>query len=282
VTTPAPPGHPQAIARAENDLRNAAVAALTMYTDGETLVGFTPKVAATLEPSLTYNREATAVPGEISIRDVTRTTVVLVTKTVDGDVFCIAADATKTNGYSYGVTDAQTAAECQGGEAVWESPAPSASSTVGPDPSMSPAQGHGVAAFDAFGSSWTLSAGVDAQGMCMYLTRDDGSVGGTCGLKPSGPSDIEFPGMGVATVAGADYSFVYGLAPAGTESAGIRKADGQGFAPFLFPLPPIVGYDGTAFVFIMELKGGHGTLSFYDASLTQIVSGPVTWAAASA
>ena len=51
------------------DLRNALVAALTYYTDGATFVGFTPTVAASLEPGLTFNIASEAVTDEISIRD---------------------------------------------------------------------------------------------------------------------------------------------------------------------------------------------------------------------
>src|SRR2546425_1253623 len=42
TASPTAPTHPRAIMKAQQNLRNALVAALTMYTDGETFVGFTP------------------------------------------------------------------------------------------------------------------------------------------------------------------------------------------------------------------------------------------------
>jgi hypothetical protein len=279
TASPTAPAHPRAIAKAQQDLRNALVAALTMYTDGETFVGFTPEVAASIEPSLTYNAAPSARVDEISIRDATRSTIVLATMIVDGDVFCIAEDeATGTT--SYGVMDAQTAADCDGGEAAW-SIEPTGSSTPSASPSIGLVQGHGVAVFDAFDASWTLSADAGDQGVCLYLTRTDGTALGACdvhlvdfaGWEPT-PFASHYGGNGLT------YSFIVGLAPEGTESAVIMTADRQGFSSLLVQLPPIVGTEGTAFVFNMDLEGGKGTLTFYDASLNEIASGPVSWSSA--
>ncbi|MEA2557549.1 MAG: hypothetical protein QOG88_1087, partial [Actinomycetota bacterium] len=97
---------------AESTLRNALVAALTFYPDHQSFVGFSPAEATGIEPSLTYNTSSTVIPGEVSIRDVNKETIVLVTATPNGDVLCIAADQSKTRNTSYGTMDAATVAEC--------------------------------------------------------------------------------------------------------------------------------------------------------------------------
>lgn len=97
-------------AAAQTQLRYAIATAKTFYTDGDTYVGLTPETAAEIEPSVAFNTTPDAKEGEVSIRDVSAQTVLLVTRASNGDVFCLADDAQA--GTTYGTTDAQTMAEC--------------------------------------------------------------------------------------------------------------------------------------------------------------------------
>jgi hypothetical protein len=103
---------------AQSALRNALAAALTYYTDGATFVGFDPKTAGSIEPSVVFNALPVAREGEISIREVTRSTILLTTTSNDGLAWCIADDqsAGKT---TYARADAQTIGECAGDVSAW-------------------------------------------------------------------------------------------------------------------------------------------------------------------
>ncbi len=162
------------------DLRNALVAAETHYTDRASYAGFTPAVASSIEPSLTYNTSTTAVSGAVSIRDLSPTTVLLVTAAPDGSVWCIANDQTSGT-TSYGTVDAQSVSECAGGDSAWglELAQPS----LQPTPS-SPAM-HAIATGTDLGVTWTLSASLDTQGYCtQFAAGDQGS--GSCSAPASG------------------------------------------------------------------------------------------------
>jgi hypothetical protein len=102
---------------AQTELRNALVAALTYYTDGATFVGFDPKTAGSIEPSVVFNASVSR-PGEISIREVTRSTILLTTLSTDGLAWCIADDQS-TGTTTYDRLDAQTMGECAGGVSAW-------------------------------------------------------------------------------------------------------------------------------------------------------------------
>jgi hypothetical protein len=120
-----PTGTPPTLAdrEAQSSLRNAFAAAKTYFTDADSYAGFDPGQAVGIEPSLAYNTSPTAVAGEISIRDVTDGTVLLVTATSEGTVWCIADDVNTGTGQqgktTYGTADAQTAAECDQGYDSW-------------------------------------------------------------------------------------------------------------------------------------------------------------------
>lgn len=103
---------------AQAALRNALVAALTYYTDGVTFVGFDPKTAGTIEPSLVFNDSPVSREGEISIREVTRSTILLTTQSSDGLLWCIADDQS-TGTTTYDRFEAQTIGECAGGISAW-------------------------------------------------------------------------------------------------------------------------------------------------------------------
>jgi hypothetical protein len=101
---------------AEMTLIDAKVAAIT-WSEGDPgrpagFAGFDPETAATIEP-LAWNTSPTAVAGEVSIRDVTRTSVVLVTMGPTGPR-CIALTMSEKGPpiAAHGVTDARTVAEC--------------------------------------------------------------------------------------------------------------------------------------------------------------------------
>jgi hypothetical protein len=103
--------------RVQADLRNAFVAAKTYWADGSTYEGFDPETALSIEPSLAYDTDAQAVPGEVSIPDVGPDHIVLVEATATGTALCIAE---QTEGHTtYGALDAQTAAQCVHGEVAW-------------------------------------------------------------------------------------------------------------------------------------------------------------------
>ena len=117
--SPAPSASPilSSASKAQSALRNALTAALTYYTDGATFVGFDPKAAESIEPSLIFNTSPTAVEGEISIREVTRSTILLLTQSSDGADWCIADRAGGKT--TYDRADAQTIAECTGDVSTW-------------------------------------------------------------------------------------------------------------------------------------------------------------------
>lgn len=96
--------------RSRISLRNAIVAAKTAYTDYDSYAKIDPKGLHGIEPTLTFNASDTAVRSEVSIRDISLDTVVLVTTTPDGHVYCLADDATK--GTTYGTRDAMTVDQC--------------------------------------------------------------------------------------------------------------------------------------------------------------------------
>jgi hypothetical protein len=102
-------------ADAQSQLRNALAAAKVYFVDSDSYDGLTPDALEQIEPSLTYNDSTTVTPGEVSIRDVSTTTVVLVAESDAGEVFCIADDATQ--GTTFGTTDAQATADCA--ELAW-------------------------------------------------------------------------------------------------------------------------------------------------------------------
>lgn len=95
------------------NLRNALVAAKTFYTEDDTYIGFNVKRAAKIEPSLTFNSSDVAVAGEVGIREVTPSSVLLVTADARGRPWCVGDSA--LTGTSFGDVDARTAAECTGG-----------------------------------------------------------------------------------------------------------------------------------------------------------------------
>ena len=106
---------------AQSNLRNGITAAKAYFTDGETFTNFSADLDGTdpaaegagdIEPSLTWNTEAAAVQGEVSIRNESDSTIVLVTLSASGTVFCVG----DTSGQNvFGEVDAATAALCTGG-----------------------------------------------------------------------------------------------------------------------------------------------------------------------
>lgn len=103
--------------RAQADLRNAYVAAKTYFVDTGSYEGFTPKEAAAIEPSLAFNTAATAISGEVSIRDAGSESIALVEVSGSGTALCIAEQPGGAT--TYGAVDAQLATECVGGEDAW-------------------------------------------------------------------------------------------------------------------------------------------------------------------
>ena len=249
-------------ALARSDLRNALVAAKTHYTDGASYVGFTPDVANGIEPSLTYNASSTAVDGEVSIRDVTATTVLLVTATNDGSVWCIADD-TSTSTTSYGTVDAQTAAECVGGDAAWAI-VPAASPTSSPSSSL-----HPIETGTDLGVTWTLLASLDHQQYCVEF--DAGSTGaGVCGASAAntpapGPS-AEAPAL-VTTSPVANGEFLIESVPNSVRRIDVDASSGATFTGACVEprLIPALMTRGIRFCMVPLAGSDSGTLHFLAA-----------------
>lgn len=93
-------------------LRNALATAREYFEQNDTLLGFSATRAHRIEPSLTFNRSSEASQGQVSIRDVGPSTVLLVTLDGEGEAWCAAKTLL---GDSTGRGDVETAAECAGG-----------------------------------------------------------------------------------------------------------------------------------------------------------------------
>lgn len=109
------PGSGQASAAdqaAQSSLRNALTAAKVYFLDHSSYKGISPKTLKLIEPGLAYNAATKAVKGEVSIRDVSKSVVLLVLQSDDGNAFCVVDDAGTV---TYGKQDAGKASACTGG-----------------------------------------------------------------------------------------------------------------------------------------------------------------------
>jgi hypothetical protein len=93
------------------DLTQAMQVAMAWYAENGSFSGFTPEAAKAQEPSLTYNASPSAVAGQVSIRVVSPTAVVLATVDPSGAASCSAYDAS-TGAATNGSTDAGTVEDC--------------------------------------------------------------------------------------------------------------------------------------------------------------------------
>ncbi len=111
-----PPGPTPEIDAVWTALRAARDAVSRYLREAGTLVGMTPEDMAALVPDVEFNASASAVPNEVSLRGATEREIALVSTTENGDVYCIAVEATEGGGnYGYGRQDAATPNECHGG-----------------------------------------------------------------------------------------------------------------------------------------------------------------------
>lgn len=268
--------------QAQMDLRNSLVAALTYYTDGATFVGFTPAVAASLEPGLTFNIASEAVTDEISIRDVRKGAIALVTRASDGIVWCIAQQdaATLT---TYGVLDARIAADCVGGDDAWAAVSPP---TATPSPSASPSaiesSMHAISSGSDLGETWTLSGSLDDQQYCVQL-ETAGTGSGSCGAPAQGggsfgpPDDRPALSMTFAVSAG---EFVVETVPNSVDRIEVTSPSGETFTgrcadPRLIPK---LMARGIRFCVVPLAGSGDGTMRFLAANGTQAFpSRSITW-----
>ena len=97
---------------AQSDLRNAFTAAKAFYTDADSYVGFDATDGEATEPALTWNDAATSTAGQVSVRAVAATTVMVVTESDSGDIFCMADNAGATVTGTHASTDPTTVAGC--------------------------------------------------------------------------------------------------------------------------------------------------------------------------
>jgi hypothetical protein len=95
-------------------LRNALVAAKTLYADRGTYKGLSPAMLAEIEPNVAFVTSPKASSDKVSIRVEGPKRLVLVTRSTSGNVFCIA-DAVEGAGVTYGTANATAAADCSQG-----------------------------------------------------------------------------------------------------------------------------------------------------------------------
>jgi len=112
--------------QADVDFAKALVAVRAYYDAQGTFVGLDAAKMHQLVPSLAFNDEKKAVEGEISVREVTSHTFLMVAGLADGVPYCRGEKPPKDG--SYGYTDAQTYGECL----RWQGTYPNAS----PAPTM--------------------------------------------------------------------------------------------------------------------------------------------------
>jgi hypothetical protein len=267
---------------AQTSLRNASVAALTYYTDGSTFVGFTPTVAASLEPSLTYNEAPEAVAEEISIRDVQEDAFVLVTRANDGSVWCIAQQDAVGGGMTYGVVDAQTASECVGGDAAWAVPTSSATPSSSSSPSSTESSMHGIASGTDLGETWTLSGSLDDQQYCVQLGTE-GAGSSTCsagaqGGPPPGPPD-DRPSLATTARISAG-EFLVETVPNSVAGIEVTSSSGETFTGLCADpnLIPEFMSRGIRFCVVPLAGSGEGTMRFLTTDGSQAFpSRSISW-----
>lgn len=102
------------VLHAQGSLHEAIAVALTYHFDHPDFRGLTPSEAEGIDPALEFNASETVV-GEVSIRNATQGSLVLTTESASGQALCLAYDDSQPEHTSYGTTDAQTVAECDGG-----------------------------------------------------------------------------------------------------------------------------------------------------------------------
>jgi type IV pilus assembly protein PilA len=98
---------------AQSNLRNGLVAAKAFYTDAESYAGFNMDDGAEIEPSLTWNDDAAATEGEVTVKTAATglddQDVLLTTVSASETEFCIADN----NGITgYDDVDADTVGAC--------------------------------------------------------------------------------------------------------------------------------------------------------------------------
>lgn len=96
--------------QADAEFAKAFTAAFAYYDAQGTFVGLDAAKMHELVPSLNFNDEKTAVEGEISVREVTGHTFLMVAGLADGVPYCRGVKPPREG--SYGYTDAQDYGEC--------------------------------------------------------------------------------------------------------------------------------------------------------------------------
>jgi hypothetical protein len=237
-------------------LRNALVAAKTYFTDSATYEGFTPKVAASIEPSISFNDAASTVAGEVSIRDAAPSTVLLVTRAGAGATFCIADDV-EAGTTTYGVIDAKRAQECNGTIDLWSNSGGVLTSTP------PPVDGELSESLAGFGQVAALRIYRDENGFCLEF--QSGSTGsGECGTDPF---RSDRPYLALNRVEGGEGVWLDGTVPAAVELVRIVTDDGRKWTIDL--TGPAPGPElGDVQLLLVALDGtyGSGSISFEDGN----------------
>jgi hypothetical protein len=251
-------GSPSAgAAVAQSNLRNALAVAKTFFTDGDTYLGFNPNEAASIEPSLHFNDRRTAVPGEVSIRDVTASTLLLVTVDDRGNAFCLADTLA---GQAYGLIDATAADACSGTAALWGQ-GDEGSSVLTHEPS--PAPGEVRSSIEGLGQVASIRIYRNSDGYCLEF---EGGTAGTSSCS-SRPLLSDRPYLALYRPLGAEGVWLTGTVPADVETFRVVAHDGRKWVQDVSG--PAKAPDlGDVQLILTALSGrrGIGTIRFEDAN----------------
>lgn len=252
-TTPPAPGTVTA-EEAQAALRNALAAARTLYTDGATYKDFTPKQAAAIEPSILFNDDLEAVAGEVSIRDVSPSGLLLVTQDGQGAVFCMADDVAAGT-TTYGLIDAKKAEECNGTVELWSS---SGGFLTSPPPSV---EGELSESLAGFGQMASLRIYRNENGFCLEF-QSGATASAGCGEEPF---QSDRPYLALCRVEGGQGVWLEGTVPADVELVRIVADDGREWTVDLSGPAPAPGL-GDVQLLLVALEGtdGAGSISFED------------------
>jgi hypothetical protein len=99
--------------KAQADLRSALAAIKVAVVEAGSYQAVSPKSLHAVVPSLQFDTDSKAHKGVISIRAASNDSILLVTRSASGQIYCLADSATA--GVSYGTKDARNVKDCAGG-----------------------------------------------------------------------------------------------------------------------------------------------------------------------
>jgi hypothetical protein len=207
----------------KSDLRNAYVVARTFFADRQTYEGLDTATARSFGAHISFNMASQAIAGEVSVRDATAGHIAFAEATAGGDILCLAIQ--RDGSTTYGDVDAQTAAECVGGEAAWGQEPTAASPEPAPKESSVDLEG--------FASPARLTVRQDGANDCLSIeiAVGDNEGAGSCSGGPLQPvfayMSEQRPGL----------DMILGYASPQAEQVYLVSDDGRRFdAPILYTL----------------------------------------------